>query len=227
MKKLMLSGLALAMVITRGLAAVPPPDSLLASDTLLVVTIPDYGKAKTSWAQWPASKLWDDPALKPFRDKFSNKLKSEYLDPLEKQLGIKFADYTDLAQGQVTFSITQGDWDGSTEKRPGFLFLVDTREKSDQLKSKLTEIRKKWVDSGKKLRNDKIRDVEFTTLLFESDELSKTFEKAAPKTDKADKADKPDADANPPAPQKIELLVGQSGSLLVLGNSAKEVEKVL
>src|SRR5436305_1794129 len=163
MKRLLYSLILLATV-SAAWAAVPPPDSLLASDTLVVITIPDYAKAKTGWAQWPTARLWDDPAVKPFRDKFTSKFKSEYIEPLEKQLGIKFADYTDLAQGQVTFAVTQGDWDGTPEKRPGFLLLVDARDKSDQLKSRLDEIRKKWVDGGKKLRSDKIRDVEFTTL---------------------------------------------------------------
>jgi Protein of unknown function (DUF3352) len=226
MKRLLSITLVIAAGLLSVLGAVPAPESLLANDTLLVLTIPDYTKAHATWAQGPTFRLWDDPAVKPFRDKFTAKLKSEYIEPLEKELGIKFGDYTDLAQGQVTFAITQGDWDGSSPgKRPGFMLLVDTKDKSDQLKSKLADIRKKWIDSGKKLRTDKIRDVEFTTLLFQSDELAKTFEKAAPKKPK-DNAD--DANAEKPAPpQKVELLVGQSGSLLVLCNSARDVEKIL
>src|SRR4051812_16146690 len=226
MKRLLSISLFIAVSLAQGYAAVPAPEALLANDTLILITVPDYTKARAVWAQGPTFRLWDDPAVKPFRDKITAKLKSEYLDPLERELGIKLADYSDLAQGQVTFAVTQGEWDGtSAEKRPGFLLLVDTRDKSDQLKTKLAEIRKKWVDSGKKLRTDKIRDVEFTTLLFQSDELAKTFQRAAPKKPQ----DNPD-DATPdkPAPpQKIELLVGQSGSLLVLGNSAKDVEKIL
>ena len=210
-------------------AAVPAPDALLSSDTLAVVTIPDYTKAKATWSQAPTIRLWNDPALKPFRDKFTTKLTTEYIAPLEKELGIKLADYSDLAQGQVTFAITQGEWDPKTDKGPGFLFLVDARDKSEQLKTKLSEIRKKWVDGGKQIRTDKIRDVEFTTLVFKSDEMAKAFEKAAPKKDKPDKQEKPEAaaDTPKPAPRNIELIIGQSGSLLVMANSAKDVDKVL
>jgi len=211
-------------------ATVPPAESLLASDTLAVVTIPDYTKAQAVWAQWPSSRLWNDPALKPFRDKFTAKLSSEYIVPLEKEMGVKFEDYTALAQGQITFAVTQNEWDGKSDKVPGFLLLVDSRDKSDLLKTKLAEVRKKWVDSGKQIRTDRIRDVEFTTLVIKSTEFAKTFEKAAPKDKDGQAKEKADAGADaskPSAPRNIELVVGQSGSLLVLGTSAKDIEKVL
>jgi hypothetical protein len=209
------------------LAAVPAPEALLASDTLALITVPDYTKAKTIWGQWPSTRLWNDAALKPFRDKFTAKLTSEYIVPLERELGIKFEDYTDLAQGQVTFALTQSEWDGKSDKTPAFLFLVDSRDKSELLKTKLAEVRKKWVDSGKKIRTDKIRDIEFTTLLIKSDEFAKTFEKAGPKEKEKEKPDASAEPAKPTPPRNIELLIGQSGSLLILGNSAKDVEKVL
>src|SRR5437899_4041375 len=209
-------------------AGVPPPESLLSSDALGLLTIPDYVKAKSVWSQWPSARLWNDPALKPFREKITTKLTTEYIAPLERELGVKFADYTDLAQGQVTFAVTQGEWDGKSDKGPGFLFLVDSKDKSDQLKARLADIRKKWVDGGKQIRTDKIRDVDFTTLVFKSDDLSKTFEKAAPKKEKDKVKEKPDAAAPAkPAARNIELIIGQSGSLLILGTSAKDVEKVL
>src|SRR5437870_3579786 len=93
-------------------AAVPAPDALLANDTLAMLTIPDYPKAKSTWNRQAMMRLWDDPALKPFRDKFVGKLKSEFLEPLEREMGIKFSDYADLAQGQITLAMTQNEWDG-------------------------------------------------------------------------------------------------------------------
>jgi len=225
--------LAWFCTLATAFAAVPPPDGLLASDTLVVLTVPDYTKAKTTWKESPASRLWNDAAIKPFKEKLTTKLKTEYIEPMERELGIKFEDYTDLARGQVTLAITQNEWDGKSDKTPGFLFLVDSGDKSDTLKTKLGEIRKKWVESGKPIRTDKIRDIEFTTFVFKSDEFSKALEKAAPKKKDKDKdkdnKDKPDAAADTPKPpaRNVELLIGQSGSLLVLGTSAKDVEKVL
>src|SRR5438046_2403371 len=211
-------------------AAVPAPDALLANDTLGMLTVPDYTKAKSVWSRQAMARLWDDPALKPFRDKLMGKVKSEFIEPLEREMGIKFTDYTDLAQGQITFAVTQNEWEGTSEKLPGFLLLVDAKEKSESLKTTLATLRKKWVDSGKQIRTDKIRDLEFTTFVFKSDELGKTLNKALPK-DKAagkDKENAEPAEDQPKAgPKKLELLFGQSGSLLVVGNSAKDIEKML
>ena len=161
-------------------AATPSPDKLLPADTLGLFTIPDYVKSKAVWGAWPMSQLWDDPAMKPFREKFMGKLQSDLIAPLEREFGIKFADYRGLAQGQVTLAITSNGWEAKPNQTPGFLFLVDTREKSDLLKTNLATLKKKWVDSGKQIKTDKIRDIEFTTLIFSSDDLGKTIEKAFP-----------------------------------------------
>src|SRR5262249_14858366 len=124
--KRFLSILLLVWFCNATFAAVPAAEGLLASDTLAVITIPDYTRAQAVWAQWPSSRLWSDPALKPFRDKFTAKFSSEYIVPLEKELGVKLEDYSGLAQGQITFAVTQGEWDGKSDKTPGFLLLVDS-----------------------------------------------------------------------------------------------------
>src|SRR5947209_13064682 len=126
-------------------AAAPAPDKLLSADTLAVFTIPDYTKGKATWSQWPGGQLWGDVALKPFTDKFLGKLKSELLLPIEREFGLKFSDYDGLAQGQVTLAITRNNWDGVSDEKPGFLLVVDTRDKSEALKTNLTNLKKKWV----------------------------------------------------------------------------------
>ena len=87
---------------------------------------------------------------------------------MERELGVKISDYTDLAQGQMTFAVTQNEWDGQSDKLPGFLLLVDSKDKSETLKTTLATLRKKWVDSGKQIRTEKVRDIEFTTFVFRS-----------------------------------------------------------
>lgn len=207
------------------LAAAPPPEKLLAADTVAVLTVPDYAKASASWKQWPASQLWGDPSMKAFRDKFVNKLQSDLVTPLEKEFGVKFADYSGLAQGQLTVALTPNGWGGPDPKEPGVLVLLDAREKSAALKTNLAGLKTKWVDSGKQVRVEKIRDIEFTTLIFKSDDLKNSLKKAFPDSNPGDDA------LEPPKPDKpgknIELLVGQSDSLLIVGTSAKDIEKVL
>src|SRR5260370_2388087 len=206
-------------------AVTPAPDQLLSGDVLGVFTIPDYARAKSTWSQWPACQLWDDPVMKPFREKLTAKVKSDLLAPLEREFGMKLSDFQGLAQGQVTLAVTQNGWEGKADQSPGFLFLVDTKDKSELLKTNLATLKKKWVESGKQIKTDKIRDIEFATLIFSTDDLSKNLEKAFPdpsfgnETLDGPKAKKPG--------RKVEWLVGQSESLFILRNSAKAIEKLL
>ena len=213
-------------------APVPAPEKLLPSDTLAVITVPDWVKSRANFAGSPQGQLWDDPAMKPFRDKFTAKFASDLIAPVEKELGIKLADYSSLLQGQVTFALTQNGWEGKPDQKPGFLLLIDTKTNSTLLTTNLATLRKQWVDGGKQIKTSKIRDVEFTTLIFTSDELSKSIGKIFPNSDAA--KNDPNANAETledPKPkkktEKIEWLLGQSDSLLIVGSSAKDIEKMM
>lgn len=202
-------------------APVPPPERLLPADTLGLLTVPDYAASRDVLAKSSVSQFWSDPAMKAFRDKFMAKFNSDMVAPLEKEFGLKFSDYSGLAQGQVTLAVSaNGPKKADEESTTGFVLLVDTRDRAAQLQTNLTALRKKWVDSGKKTRTDRIRDVEFTTLIFNSDELTKVLDKVFPKPDGGLKNDDD-------KPSKLEWMLGQSGSLLLLGNSPKDLEKVL
>lgn len=201
-------------------AAVPPPDKLLPSDTLAVLTVPNWVATRKSSA--PALQIWDDPAMKPFKDKFLAKWKSDIVEPFQREFGIKFSDYTGLAQGQVTWAVTQP---GADDKGNPFLLLVDCGDKADAMKTNLASLKKGWVDKGKQIKTEKIRDVEFTTFLFQSDEFSKTLDSIFPDPEEGfEKLEEPKPKKEP---KRVEWLVGQSGSLFILGNSPRSVEKVL
>src|SRR5688572_21215981 len=104
--KYLLSLCIFAFAWTAASAPVPPPDKLLPADTVAVLTITDYQKAKGDWDKWALVRLWKDGAMKPFREKFHTKLKADLMEPLEREFGVKFADYKDLCQGQVTLAFT-------------------------------------------------------------------------------------------------------------------------
>src|ERR1041384_2452070 len=96
-------------------AAIPSAEKLLPDDTLVLVTAPDLGKFRAEFKKTPQSQFWYDPALKPFKDKFMSKWTEEVVKPLERDLGIKFNDLTNLAQGQVTLGLRQLGGPGSDE----------------------------------------------------------------------------------------------------------------
>src|SRR5258708_33791855 len=128
------------------LAATPPPDKLLPAAPLAVITVPEYAKTRATSKQWPSRQLWADVAMKPFADKFIGKFKSELIAPLEREFGLKFSEFAGLAQGQLTFALTQNAGDDKASQTPGFLLLLDAMDKSESLKTNLTDLKKKWSD---------------------------------------------------------------------------------
>jgi hypothetical protein len=206
-------------------AAIPSPERLLPDDTLVLVTAPDFAKLKETWSKLPQSQCWNDPAMKPFKEKFLTKWKEEVKDPLERELSIKFDSYTELLQGQLTFAVTQNGWQGQDDQSPGLLLLVDSKDKSSQLKKNLADLRKKWVDAGKNLKTERIRDIDFTVLPLSSNDVPKTLRRLFPKSNKVEELG--DEKETKKEPAKDELILGQADSLLIVGNSTKAVEKVV
>lgn len=63
--------------------------------------------------------------MKPFHDSFIAKWRESFVAPLERDLGVKLADFANLPQGQFTFAVTQNGWSGGDdEKTPGNYFTA-------------------------------------------------------------------------------------------------------
>lgn len=201
-------------------AAVPPVEQLVPADALAVITVPDWVKAQTSCAASPAGQLWQDPEIKAFKEKFLHRFQDGVIAPLDKELGVKLADYAELLQGQVTVAMSFKAGEGSEDPAVGWCLLIDTKDKSELLKKQLGDLKKKWGDAGKQVKNDKIRDVEFTTLVFTGEDVSSLLKKAFPAG--ADKEEAGEKSTN-----QVELVIGQSESLLLVGDQRKELEKIL
>jgi hypothetical protein len=213
--------LALAASCLQSLAAVPPPEKLLPKDTVLVITAPDWPKAWDFATNSQYGRLWLDPALRPFKDNFIDKFTTGALKPTEKTLGIKINDFQGLPQGQVTFALLPVSPKENSGVHFSQVLLIDAKSHADQLKTNLASIAKKWIDAGKPLKTQKIREVEFTTLIVSPSDLSwnKIFPQAKP--------DFPD-DTNPRPPEKnTEITFGQVDSLLIAANSTDAIDKIL
>ena len=163
-------------------AAIPPAEQLLPVDTLLVVSAPDWSQLRAAYQKSAPSQLWNDPTMKPFREKFVTKWTEEFIKPMERELGVKFDDYSALMQGQLTFAVTQDGWQAAEKNdgEPAFLFLLDAKDKGDLLKTNLTELRKKWSDAGKPIRTEKIRDVDFSIVSLNTNDMPKTLRQFFP-----------------------------------------------
>lgn len=204
-------------------AAVQPPEKLLPQDTLFLATAPDFSNLRKVLESSPPGLLWSDPAMRPFREKFLAKWKEQFVQPLERELHLNLDDYSSLLQGQLTFAVIQNGVAQRNEPSFGLLLLADTGEHTMQLKTNLAAFRKKWVESDKPFRTEKIRNVEFAVLSISSNDVPRTLRRFFP--------------VNPPvqelgseneAPEpRHEWRIGQLDSLLIIGNSPRVLEKVL
>ncbi|HTV40495.1 MAG TPA: hypothetical protein VMF08_07970 [Candidatus Sulfotelmatobacter sp.] len=192
-------------------AAIPPAEDLLPSDTLLVLSVPDCSVLRSTAQQSPQWMLWNDPAMKPFRNDFTAKWNQKFIAPMEDNFGVKIADYLPLLQGQLTFAITQNGWGtGEGHSAPAMVMLLDSKDKGDLLATNLATLKQGWIDSGKGVRTETVEDIKFSVLLLSSNTpmpLSSIF----PMTDSGT------------APS---LYIGQFESLLIVGTSEKAVAAV-
>lgn len=214
-----LSGFLLGCTLLTTHAQIPPAEQMLPDDTIGVLTVPEWGKLTGFYGQSPWGQLWADPAMKPFKDKFVTKFQTDFLQPLEKELGISLKEYNELLQGQVTIALTP-PLEG-TDHFVGMLLLVDAKDKSEALSTRLAELKKKWSESGKELQTSKLRDTDFTVVSFTREEITGILEKAFP----GEAAEEPEEQEEPG--EKTKLYIGQFKSLFIAGENPKAIEKIL
>lgn len=203
-------------------AAIPPAENLLPSDTLLVVTAPDCAAFRAALHQSTQWLLWNDPAMKPFHDNFIAKWRESFVAPLERDLGVKLADFADLPQGQFTFAVTQNGWDGTDDdKSPGILLLLDAKKKSDLLKTNLAALQQKWSDAGRPVRAETIRGIKFSIVTLASNDMPASLASLIPQSQPVQELGK---ETKPVKPG--ELVFGQFESLLIVGNSIEAVAPI-
>ena len=213
---------AALLALPGAFAQIPAAEQLLPDDTIAVATIPDWTKLSAQFDQTSFGQLWADPAMKPFRDNFTSNFVGDFIQPLEKQLGVKLTEYKDLLQGQITLALTPPA-EGSTNLVE-FLVLIDSKDKSEQLATRLADLKKKWTESGKELKSEKIRDVEFASVNLSSKDVQGVLKKAFPSQDAEEETNEED-DAK--VDEKTSILIGQFKSLLILAENPKTIEKLL
>lgn len=203
-------------------AAIPPAENLLPRDTLLVLTVPDFAALRADARQSPQWQFWNDPAMKPFRDKFMAQWNESFVAPLERDLGVKLGDFTDLPQGQLTFAVTQNGWNGGDDSPPpGLLVLLDAKDKSNLLTTNLAKLRQKWRAAGKPIHTEMVRGISFSVAPLASNDVPPTLAFLFPQSQPVQELGRKTT-----VPKPGELVIGQFGSLLIAGNSLKAVEPV-
>ena len=216
--------LALAAVLflaTTVRAAIPPVENLLPADTLFLLAAPDCAALRAASHQSPQWLFWNDPAMKPFHDKFVAKWDAEFVAPLEQDLGVKLEDFAGLLQGQFALALTQNGWNGSNDVDPGVAVVARRRNQSDVLKTNLAGLRKKWMHAGKPLQTENLHGIDFSVVTLSSNDVPGVLAKIFPAPQPVQELGKED---KPSPPGK--LFIGQFASLLIAGNSKSAIETV-
>jgi len=226
-KKLTLVWLALGLagisLTSRLGAAIPPAENLLPADTFFLLTAPDSAVFRNATGDSPQLLLWNDPALRPFHDKFMAKWNEQFIGPLEQDLGVSLASFLDLPQGQFTLAVTRNGWDGTDDKQSiGLLLLLDAREKSSELATNLAVLQKKWADTGKALRTETVHGLNFSVVPLSSNDLPATVAALLPSSQPVQELGRTPKPAKPG-----ELVIGQYQSLLIVGSSIRAVEPIV
>jgi len=95
-------------------------------------------------------------------------------------LSVSLDNYAGLPQGPGDFCATQTAGPGPDDQPLGWLLLLDTRDKSAQLKNQSGRSAQEWVDAGKMIKTEKIRDLDFAVLPMSSNDVPKTLQKIYP-----------------------------------------------
>jgi hypothetical protein len=198
-------------------AAIAPAENLLPADTLGFFTVPDCAAFRTSAKVSPQLLFWNDPAMKPFRDHLMDKVTEKYIAPLEKDLGLTISDFADLPQGQLTLAMTSNGSNGHDDITPGVVFLLDAQGKSDQLKTNLTALVKKWTENGRTLRTAPIHGLTFTVVTLSTNDLAGIIPQRPPVSE---------IGVTPQASKPVDIYFTQFQSLLVAVNSPGLAESV-
>ena len=178
---------------------------------------------RTDSHQSPQWQFWNDPAMKPFHDKFVAKWDEEFAAPLEHDLGVGLEDVESAAAGPVRARPYPEQAGTAPMTWPPDFYCCSMREpRAACLKTNLAGLRQKWVQAGKPLpQTENLHGIPFSVVTLSSNDvpgvLAKIFPAAQP-VQELGKEDKP----SPPG----KLFVGQFQSLLIAGNSKSSVETV-
>jgi hypothetical protein len=210
-------------------AALPEAPRWLPPDTVLVVSLPDFPTAVAAFTNLPMAQLWRDPAMRGPAERLGQWWRAEVLSPLERHWQMAPAELLGAASGQVTFALL-----APPGQRREWVLLAETGSASNTLTTNLARLRKTWVDSGRALRTETVRDQEALVLTLPEEILPASLRAALSARPAFDESIAPPPvtprsvpSANTRTNSAHELRVIQTGHRLLLGSSSATLAAVL
>ena len=220
----LLCAVFLAWPLSIHAASTPPADQLLPAETVAFFTVTDREKVGEYFRNSPMGRLWDDPAMKPFRASVVARLGESVFTPLERALGNPSNNLADLMGGQITFAVVGPGAAEGTNPTPRLVLIIDAKGKSNELRSVLDSVKKQWIASGNRLRNDPVRGVEFSTFFVGTQDFGSALRMVLPGAPNPNVT--PGRIADDPEAGLLAITVGQSGSLLLIGSDLQTLGRI-
>ena len=151
-------------------ADMAPSQDLLPTNTLAVLSIPEVSVAKLAWLTSNPGRLWQDPAMAPFRNQFENSVRQKWLTVLERESGLELRELLDLTRGQATLAVFPPlpAEPGSEDSGSNWLLLLDTRTGSAALSKALDAARARvGTNTPATAKTREVGDLRFTTVTLD------------------------------------------------------------
>ena len=124
-------------------ADLAPASDLLPTNTLAVLSVPDVSAAQAAWSASNPGRLWQDPAMAAFRNRFETSFRQKWLGVLERESGLDLRELLVLTRGQATLAVLPplAPEPGSDESAANWILLMDARGGSAELAKALEAAR--------------------------------------------------------------------------------------
>src|SRR4051812_15321406 len=140
--------------LTANLAqAATPPERVLPDSTVFLIKVTDVNALRESFRQSQYGQLWNDPALKDFREDLTSKLK-ETSNSLKEKIGVTLKELLEIPQGPLAVAAVSLD----DPKLPIALAIIaDAGKNGAQMTEILERSSKQAGDAGAKVSTEAIQ----------------------------------------------------------------------
>jgi hypothetical protein len=134
---------------TTPVRAATPPERVLPDSTIFLLKLNDTKNFREAFRNSQYGQLWNDPALKDFRDDLVLKIQ-DATKPLKEKIGVSLQELLELPQGAVTIAVLSRE----DSKVPIVAVLADAGENQNKLSEILNRSTKQAEDAGAKISQE-------------------------------------------------------------------------
>jgi hypothetical protein len=155
----------LLLVAAQGQAAAPP-EKILPDSTIALVKVQNAAALRRALAQSQLGQLWNDPALKAWKDAINERVEAAGAN-LKEDIGISFGELLELFQGSTAFALLKSE-------DPWMLFtplvIADAGQSAAAMNNLLTRLTRKAELNGARVSTETFQGVTIHVIQLQKDD---------------------------------------------------------